>query len=326
MLAELIIEKGTKIPKMDTFGHADPYVSVFYPTTSPTPFFKSKVVKNSENPTFGDKVSIRRNPADTNVRLVVYDSDMVSDKYIGEVTVSLLEPISGVSLELVDKTKTPPVRGRGFLQVSLRDNTPPQYTLQSNGILGMTPGFPTTLHHPQQSLPVFTTPQQQQQYLPAQPLAPSTQDWGNLPQPIGAAVGNIFTKYEIPMGMIQRLNSLSGINVIEVIVDDSGSMASQTDARDFETRGTMTRWQEVLQRLKMMTELIAYVQPRPPTMFIRFLNRSTVLEFTMGDDEPLPSFIDRCKGQLLSVFSSGPSGGTPALARIQESMSRYDHS
>eukprot|EP00759_Apiculatamorpha_spiralis_P017325 PhF_6_TR23326/c0_g1_i4/m.32995 len=135
MFYEIIVEKAMQLPSLSMFGKVDPYVVVFYPSHSNFPTHTTKVVKNSENPTFGDKVSIRRNPADTNVRLVVYDSDMVSDEYIGEVTVSLLEPISGVSLELVDKTKTPPVRGRGFLQVSLRDNTPPQYTLQSNGIL-----------------------------------------------------------------------------------------------------------------------------------------------------------------------------------------------
>src|SRR3989338_11013006 len=82
-------------------------------------------------------------------------------------------------------------------------------------------------------------------------------------------IGRVFAKYEIPIGLLQKLFILETFDLIDAIFDNSGSMGCGTDSKWPDGR-QMTRWEEALQSIKRMTELIAYV-PFPP-IHIRFLN------------------------------------------------------
>merc|ERR1719410_928553 len=53
-------------------------------------------------------------------------------------------------------------------------------------------------------------------------------------------LGAVMTKYETPMGLMNKLLMLSEYDVLEFIVDDSGSMTLKTDT----VSGGMSRWQE----------------------------------------------------------------------------------
>lgn len=58
------------------------------------------------------------------------------------------------------------------------------------------------------------------------------------------ALDKVFAKYEIPMGLLNKLLELQTYSAMVFLVDDSGSMGSRTDSMDPVTRQPMTRWQE----------------------------------------------------------------------------------
>lgn len=53
-------------------------------------------------------------------------------------------------------------------------------------------------------------------------------------------IGSVFRKYEIPMGMMNKLLELQNYSYLEFIIDDSGSMGSISDSKDPQGR-SMTR-------------------------------------------------------------------------------------
>lgn len=129
-----------------------------------------------------------------------------------------------------------------------------------------------------------------------------------------AILAQIFAKYEIPMGLVSKVLGLRNFDVLEMIVDDSGSMSSMSD-------NSMTRWQEVYQRICKMFEIVAYVPINP--CFIRFLNRNTVIEAKRNENERPEQYLQRLFTDLTNVWASPPSGGTPAYEKIKESLDRY---
>lgn len=141
------------------------------------------------------------------------------------------------------------------------------------------------------------------------------------PEQMMGALNFVFARYEIPMGLLSKLEGLARYQIMEMIVDDSGSMGCSTDSKDANGK-VMTRWSEVLQRLQQMFEVMA-VLPAVPPCYIRFLNRSNVLEFRRNQGEKPDAYLHRVNQALRDVFAKPPSGSTPARERIAESLARY---
>lgn len=197
----------------------------------------------------------------------------------------------------------------------------------------------TTVLYPDKALPVVSTMEQHKQLCDASvnaglsmvPLAPSTNATIMMMQEddICARVGvstdemvdgltRLFEKHEIPLGLMNKLMILSEFHLLEFLIDDSGSMGSESDLKDKSGR-YLTRWGEAQMRLKEMMELLSYVPT--PTINIRFFNRSEVLTFNHSGQSPVTFFTEACQ-QIDTVFSKPPSGGTPARERLIDSFAR----
>ena len=57
-------------------------------------------------------------------------------------------------------------------------------------------------------------------------------------------LGAVLNKYEVPMGLMNKLMMLSEYDVLEFLIDDSGSMTLNSDTTDKITGKPQTRWQE----------------------------------------------------------------------------------
>ena len=133
-------------------------------------------------------------------------------------------------------------------------------------------------------------------------------------------LNQILAKYEVPGGMLGKLLGLQGFQLAEIIVDDSGSMQLDTDAKG-PSGEKLTRWWEAKYRISQMIELMAYVISPPIT--VRFLNRHDILELQRQNGEVPSAYIARVETMLVQAFQKGPSGTTPAREAIQASLQRY---
>lgn len=130
----------------------------------------------------------------------------------------------------------------------------------------------------------------------------------------------VLAKYEVPGGMLSKLLGLQQFDVAEFIVDDSGSMQLDTDAKG-PNGERLNRWWEAKYRISQMLEFMAYVIC--PPVFIRFLNRPDVLELKRHDGEGPTAYIIRIETILNEAFRNGPTGTTPAREAIEASLSRH---
>ncbi|KAL9180319.1 hypothetical protein ACHAXT_008289 [Thalassiosira profunda] len=135
------------------------------------------------------------------------------------------------------------------------------------------------------------------------------------------ALNAVMAKYEVPAGMLSKLLEVKQFEVMEIIVDDSGSMSMKTDAKDPVTGQLMTRWIEAKWRISQMIELLAYVVCPPITVL--FLNRSDVLTLQRNSGELPQAYIDRAEGMLKEQFRRRPNGTTPAFEAIEASLNRH---
>jgi len=142
---------------------------------------------------------------------------------------------------------------------------------------------------------------------------------GMQPDDMVDELGSVLAKYEVPIGLMNKLMMLSEFQSMEFIIDDSGSMQCLTDSVHPTTRQPMTRWQEAQIRLKEMIEILAYV---PFTQIgIEFLNRKTRINL-IRQGRPPAMFLQDAYQQIDIAFQHGPAGTTPALEKIQESLTR----
>ncbi|KAJ1639771.1 hypothetical protein T492DRAFT_832610 [Pavlovales sp. CCMP2436] len=121
-------------------------------------------------------------------------------------------------------------------------------------------------------------------------------------------LGAIFTRLEIPLGLMNKIVQLSEMDAIHFLIDDSGSMSSIADMLGRDGR-PLTRWQEVHERLIDMLELLVFVR-LPDGILLDFMNGN----FMNGRADIT---LRRAKGQSLSSFFNG---GTPAFKLIDESL------
>jgi hypothetical protein len=141
---------------------------------------------------------------------------------------------------------------------------------------------------------------------------------GMTPDTMVDELGAILNKYEVPMGLMNKLMMLSEFQSLEFIIDDSGSMTLLTDSNGLDGR-PQTRWQEAQTRLKEMVEVLAFV---PFTQIgIEFLNRKDRVSLTRNGRDPRTFLADAYR-QIDQAFARGPSGTTPALEKLQDSFIR----
>lgn len=112
---------------------------------------------------------------------------------------------------------------------------------------------------------------------------------------------------------------LSEFASLEIIVDDSGSMQMNSDTINSVTKTFNTRWEEAHERLKEMLEILAYVPFQQ--IGIEFLNRKDRVALNRNGMTP-GNFLVGAFQQIDAQFSRGPSGTTPALEKLQESLLR----
>ena len=134
-------------------------------------------------------------------------------------------------------------------------------------------------------------------------------------------LGQVLNKYEVPMGLMNKLMVLSEYDYLEFMIDDSGSMNAVSDTLDARTRKPQSRWQEAQTRLKSMLEILAYVPFQE--IQVCFLNRSQRLSLVRHGRSPQEFLNDACR-QVDQVFLQSPAGTTPVLDRIYESLARGD--
>lgn len=129
-------------------------------------------------------------------------------------------------------------------------------------------------------------------------------------------LGAILNKYEVPMGLMNKLMMLTEYESLEFIIDDSGSMSMQSDTKGPDGK-FQTRWQEARERLKEMVEVLAYVPFNG--IGVEFLNRKDRVSLSRQGRDPR-SFLTDAYRQIDAVFSRPPAGTTPALEKLQQSM------
>lgn len=155
-------------------------------------------------------------------------------------------------------------------------------------------------------------------------------------------IGREFAKYETPIGMINRLLMLQDRD-LNFIIDDSGSMAANTDVTLQEAtsyvRGNrpassafLTRWEEVEDRLHIIFDLLAFLPTK--SINITFLNSPLIIT-TKPVASSTPNVIQLNRGErsleeqknylhdvLRNVFTQKvrPSGRTPTYQALKKSF------
>lgn len=225
----------------------------------------------------------------------------------------------------------------------------PKKYVKINGVMKLNPeykkwkarqgGAPATTVASAQALPIVTSMEDHEKMDEAfraaghaeVPLAESTNatiemmqepeisvEAGMSPDTMVDELGAILNKYEVPMGLMNKLMMLTEYDSLEFIVDDSGSMSLTTDSNGPDGR-PRTRWQEAHARLKDMIEVLAYVPFNQ--IGIEFLNRPDRVSLKRQGRDPRTFLADAYR-QVDAVFRKGPSGTTPALEKLQESFLR----
>ena len=152
--------------------------------------------------------------------------------------------------------------------------------------------------------------------------AETASELGIAPDRVQAELGRVFAKYEIPFGLLQKLQCLGNFDRIEMLIDDGFLMGGKFIGGAPVDRGqALSPWEMVLQRLKQFVELTAYV--RTPAMHLHFTNRPEQpvnLRRTQG--EAPDAYVKRVFERLDDIFTkhAPKSGHTNAAEVIAESL------
>ncbi len=162
-----------------------------------------------------------------------------------------------------------------------------------------------------------------QQYKARQPL-----DGGELLDKIGEQ----FMRYEVPLGMVNKLMMLTQYN-LDFIIDDSGSMSCDTDVDALEasepvksiirpTQIKMTRIQEAEDRLHIMIGILAYLPIEH--IQVRFLNDKNILILDRNGKTP-DEYKIYAHNEIRQRFSRLNLGGTPVAAALKTGFDDQDN-
>ena len=210
-------------------------------------------------------------------------------------------------------------------------SAPPKYALENN-IRHLNEDYvhfmqrqnktASTALEPKKALPIVCSQQQLQQYenLQRGSLAISSEIPGRLsetlntwssqvglsPEGLWESIDVLCMDYDIPIGLINKLEVLQTFDRLEFIVDDSSSMRLHN------------RWAEVEERLKTLIKIMAYV-PIPPVI-ISFLNRPEKVLLERDPREDPNVFVERAHTLLSDIFRTLPRGNTPILSVLNRSF------
>jgi len=231
-------------------------------------------------------------------------------------------------------------------------STPPKKYVKINGIMKLNPEYkkwkeqqsmastgqatPATTALSDQAIPVVSSmedhAQMNEDFGQEVPLAEATNatiemlqepeislEAGLQPDQMIDELGMLLARYEIPIGLTNKLMMLSEFASLEFIIDDSGSMQMQSDTINPITKRANTRWGEAQERLKEMIEILAYVPFQQ--IGIEFLNRKDRIALARNGRDP-KTFLADANAQIDAVFARPPAGTTPALEKLQESFMR----
>ncbi|KAL3936074.1 MAG: hypothetical protein SGBAC_008528 [Bacillariaceae sp.] len=140
---------------------------------------------------------------------------------------------------------------------------------------------------------------------------------GMTPDTMLDELGAVLSKYEIPMGLMNKLMMLSEFEILEFMMDDSGSMALYNSDLQGNKQGLLSRWHEAQERLKELLEILAYVPFQQIT--IEFLNRSTTLSLERNDRDP-KAFLADAIAQIDAEFARPPAGTSLFLEKLRTSL------
>lgn len=138
-----------------------------------------------------------------------------------------------------------------------------------------------------------------------------------------------FAKYEIPIGLISKLMTLSDYK-LNFIIDDSGSMNEKSDVlvskaskyikkkhKHIKDKQHMTRWEEAENRLHVLIDILSYL---PITnLVISFLNRNTTIALNHSSLTP-KQFAKIAHEQITGAFENIPNGGTPLYSKLSSAF------
>lgn len=148
-------------------------------------------------------------------------------------------------------------------------------------------------------------------------------------------LSNIFSKYEVPIGLINKLLALTEYQ-LNFIVDDSGSMGLPSDV-DFREAGKevkakrdpygrrmneqekMSRWEEAENRIHIMMDFLAFVPIQ--TITIHFLNRNQVVTLHHTGKNP-DQFAKEAHEEVSRAFDLRPSGTTPLYEKLSNAFNQ----
>lgn len=151
------------------------------------------------------------------------------------------------------------------------------------------------------------------------------------PQPINGGelldgLTSYFAKYEVPIGMVNKLLGLTEYK-LNFIIDDSGSMGSSTDAKVKEAhpemqgklagKHQMTRWQEVEDRLHVMIDMLSFIPTED--IVINFLNRHDTITLSHKGKTPA-EFAADAHAKISNGFRNGPNGVTPIFKKLTDAF------
>jgi len=138
-----------------------------------------------------------------------------------------------------------------------------------------------------------------------------------------------FIIYEVPIGLVTKLLELENYR-LNFMVDDSGSMMSETDVTFGEScafmkqnfphenpNKLMTRILEEENRLHVMMDILSYVAVQNIQIF--FMNTNVTLHFSNRGKLP-EVFREEVHNSIREVFSRLSFGGTPTMKILKRSL------
>ncbi|MBA3660321.1 MAG: hypothetical protein H0W64_01190 [Gammaproteobacteria bacterium] len=148
-------------------------------------------------------------------------------------------------------------------------------------------------------------------------------------------ISKIFSQYEVPLGLVNKLLTLSQMGYkLNFIVDDSGSMGQPSNITVAEAcphlkmrlqnqgrplNSPLSRWEEAEDRIHIMMDMLAFIPSK--TVTVSFLNRPTSIILEHQGNSPA-EFARMAHQRLDAEFQQAPYGLTPLYKKLSESLAQ----
>lgn len=151
------------------------------------------------------------------------------------------------------------------------------------------------------------------------------------------ALSNIFARYEVPIGLINKLLALTEYN-LNFLIDDSGSMTTPSDllitqacpqvrqardphqqrARSNGDEKYLTRWEEAEDRIHILIDMLAYIPIE--NLKISFFNNTPGNLFLSHTGKTPQQFADDAHEKIKQSFNYLPIKKTPLYGILENSF------